>query len=153
VIHILVAGLWLSSVIVLALLPILALRLESGDEIYMYNLIYHFIDIYILTPAAVFTLGTGLIYSIFTRWGFFRHGWLIYKWVATLSIIVIGTFYLGPMVGQLLSIADLKRSEALLDPYYLQGHAIGLYAAIINALLLIGAVYVSIFKPWKNINK
>jgi len=152
-VHLLVAGLWLSCVIVLGLLPILTSSLTAGDEIYMYNLAYHFIDFYILTPAAVVTLITGLVYSIFTKWGFFKHGWLIYKWVVTLAIIIVGTFYLGPLVGDLLTIADAKRAAALHDPYYIQGHAIGIFAAIINSTLLTLAVFFSIYKPWKNLKK
>ena len=91
----------------------------------MYNLVYHFIDIFILTPVAVITLLTGLMYSLCTRWGFFQHGWIIYKWIITLFIIVTGTFYLGPMVEKLLEISAVKRITALQDQYYMQGEAIG----------------------------
>ncbi len=152
-VHLIAVGLWFSCVIVLALLPIISLGSELGDEIYMYNLAYHFIDIYVLTPAAVITLLTGFVYSFLTKWGFFKHGWLVYKWVITLFIIITGTFYLGPMVGDLLVIADTKRLSALQDPEYILGHTIGLVAAILNSVLLIIAVFFSIYKPWKNIKK
>jgi hypothetical protein len=119
----------------------------------MYDCIYHFIDMKILTPAAVVTLITGLIYSIFTKWGFFKHGWLIYKWIITIAIIVTGTFYLGPMVSNMLDIVDIKRFAALEDPYYQSGLFTGMWASIINTTLLIIAVVVSVYKPWKNIRK
>ena len=93
-IHLISVSLWLSSVVTLMLLPIISKKITLGGEIYMYNLTYHFIDMFILTPAAILTLLTGLIYSIFTKWGFFRHGWIIYKWIATLAIIIAGTFTL-----------------------------------------------------------
>lgn len=149
-VHVTVAGLWLSCVIVLLLMPIIGKNIASGDEIYMYNLIYHFIDMYILTPAAIVTLLTGIVYSLFTKWGFFKHGWLVYKWLSTLAIIVSGTFYLGPMVTKMLAIADLKRLGALQDSYYMQGVTIGICAAIINTILLITAVFFSVYKPWRN---
>ncbi len=152
-VHVLSSGLWLSCVIILALLPILSKGILSGDEIYMYNLMYHFIDMYILTPAAIMTLTTGFIYSMFTKWGFFQHGWLVYKWIVTLVIIISGTFYLGPMTSDLLQIADTKRVAALHDPYYVFGQSIGVIAAIINSLLLIVAVFLSIYKPWGKIEK
>lgn len=57
------------------------------------------------------------------------------------------------MVTELLEIADIKRIDALQDQYYLYGETIGLYAAIINSLLLIIAVMFSVYKPWKNIRK
>ncbi len=151
VFHLITASLWLSSVIALALLPIISSPTATGDEIYMYNLTYHFIDMFILTPAALVTLITGLIYSLFTTWGFFRHGWIVYKWIVSLLIIITGTFYFGPMVTELLEIADTKRIAALQDQYYMQGHTVGLYAAIVNTSLLVVAVIVSVYKPWKNI--
>lgn len=151
--HLIAAGVWLSCVVVLLLMPFIGRKIASGDELYMYNLIYQFIDIYILTPAAIVTLLTGLIYSLFTKWGFFKHGWLVYKWLATLVIIISGTFYLGPMVTKMLAIANLKRLESLQDSYYLQGVTIGIWAAIINTLLLIAAVFFSVYKPWKNFRK
>ncbi len=149
--HLISAGLWLSCIIVLALLPVISAKIITGDEIYMYNLTYHFIDMFILTPASLLTLLTGLLYSLFTKWGFFRQGWIVYKWTVTLLIIITGTLYLGPMVTELLEIANVKRIAALEDQYYMQGHTIGLYAAIVNTLLLIVAVIVSVYKPWKNI--
>lgn len=152
-IHLVAAGLWLSCVIVLLMMPVLSGDIVTGEELYMYNLIYHFIDMYILTPAAIATLLTGFVYSLFTRWGFFRHGWLIYKWIATLGIIVSGTFYLGPMVTKMLTIADLERLGALNDAYYVRGVTIGIWAALINAALLVCAVFFSVYKPWKNSRK
>ena len=152
-IHLISVSLWLSSVVILMLLPIISRNITLGDELYMYNLAYHFIDMFILTPAAIFTLLTGLIYSLFTKWGFFRHGWIVYKWAATLLIIITGTFYLGPMVTKLLEITDVQRIAALQDQYYIQGEVVGLYAAIINSSLLVIAVFFSVYKPWKNIIK
>lgn len=152
-VHLIAVSIWLSSVITLMLLPIISKKLSSGDEVYMYNLAYHFIDMAILTPAAIITLITGLIYSLFTKWGFFRHGWLVYKWIVTLVIIITGTVYLGPMVTNLLEISDVKRIGALQDQYYLRGQLIGLLAAIINSSLLTIAVIFSVYKPWKNIRK
>ena len=150
-IHLIFAGLWLSSVILLTLLPFVPQKPAGGDEVYMHTYIYHFIDMFVLTPAAVITLLSGLIYSLFTKWGFFRHGWLVYKWIITLAMVLVGTFYLGPMVGKLLEIADVKRSAAATDPYFLHGAVIGVWAGVINSSLLILAVFVSVYKPWKNI--
>ena len=153
VLHIFSASVWLTGVVILAVLPFVSNNITSGDELYMYNVIYHFIDIKVLTPAAIFTLITGLIFSVFTKWGFFKHGWLIYKWVITAVIILTGTFYLGPMVTNMLSITDNQRIVSLEDPYYQMGTKIGLWASIVNTILLTIAVVVSVYKPWKNTKK
>lgn len=149
VFHILFACFWTSCVLVITALSFLAPRFQTGDEIYAFNVIYHFIDLGLLTPAAVLTFLTGLIYSIFTPWGFFKHRWIIIKWIITLTLILVGTFYLGPMVQKLLSIADQERALALSNAYYLHGQKVGLYAGLLNSTLLIAAVFISTFKPWR----
>ncbi len=129
----------------LTVLPFVAGRIANGDELYMYNFIYHFIDMDVLTPAAILTLLTGLVYSLFTQWGFIKHGWIIYKWLVTLAIIITGTFYLGPMVANLLEISNLQRIAALNDQYYKHGVTVGLWAGAINTTLLVIAVFLSIY--------
>lgn len=149
VFHIIIACFWLSCVLVITALSFIAPKFQSADEIYAFNYIYHFIDMGLLTPAAILTFLTGLCYAIFTPWGFFKHRWIIVKWIITLSIILVGTFYLGPMVGKLLQIADQERAQALTNSYYIHGQKIGLYAGLINSSLLIFAVFISTFKPWR----
>ncbi|MGE4420730.1 MAG: hypothetical protein AB7D39_00370 [Pseudodesulfovibrio sp.] len=149
-IHLISVCVWVTGVLILALMPILHADIESGDALYMYNRIYHFIDIRVLTPAAIATLLTGFVYSAFTSWGFFRHGWLVYKWLATLFIVLTGTFYLGPMVTAILHVADARRLAALQDASYLAGAKIGLWAAIVNTVLLLAAIAASVYKPWRN---
>jgi uncharacterized membrane protein len=148
--HLIFAGAWLTCVFLLLCLPLAITQFNSGDDLYLYNKVYHFIDMIILSPAATLTLLTGFIYSLLTPWGFFKHGWLIYKWIITVLIILIGIFYLGPMVSNLLTIAYEKKLLALQDNYYIQSQSIGLWAAIINFLLLVIAVIVSVFKPRLN---
>ena len=109
----------------------------------MYNYIYHLVDMYVLTPAANITLLTGLIW----------HGWIVYKWVVTLALVLSGTFYLGPLVTDLLEISEAKRLGALQDQYYTQGAIVGFWAGAVNSSLLVVAVIFSVYKPWKNIKQ
>lgn len=94
-VHLVAVGLWLSCVIVLLVMPVITRHIVTGEELYMYNSIYHFIDMYILTPAAIATLVTGTVYSLFTKWGFFKHGWLVYKWGSDTCNNHIGNFLSG----------------------------------------------------------
>ena len=153
IIHLISASIWMTCVFILCILVFVFRQFDNWGEIYMYNKIFHLIDIKILTPAAVLTLLTGLIYSIFTNWGFFRHGWIIYKWVITLMIIVSGTFYLGPMVTKMLNIAKNKGLDALSDSYYIYGLYITELSSIIIGILLISACVFSIYKPWKKLTR
>lgn len=41
-----------------------------------------FIDYAIVIPGAILAVATGIIYGIFTKWGFFKHRWITVKWIA-----------------------------------------------------------------------
>lgn len=153
VFHLVFVSLWFSSVITMTAITVLSDGLTNGDEFYMLNAIYHFIDFKILTPGAIGTFLTGLIYALFTKWGFFRHGWLIYKWIVTLALILIGTFYLGPMTTEMVDISNELRLAALTNQDFLSRWQIGLWAVFINGTLLLIAFIVSTLKPWKNTRK
>lgn len=150
-IHLVTAGIWMTCILLLALLPLLSKDIIDGEALYMYNRVYHFVDIMIVSPAAFFTLLTGLLYSLFTHWGFFKHGWLIYKWIITLGLITTGTFYLGPMVKESLAIVEVKKIAALADPSYIDAFSLSVWVAPFNATLLVLAFIVSVYKPWKKI--
>jgi hypothetical protein len=132
-------------------ITVLANGLSDGGEFYMLLTVYAFIDFKILTPAATCTLITGLIYSIFTKWGFFKHGWLIYKWLVTLVIVITGTVYLGPWTEVMVDIADSLRLGALENHDFQSKWNISLWAGFINGTLLLIAVFFSIFKPWSGL--
>ncbi len=153
IIHLLLVSIWFTSIVIMTAIAFLAKGLKDGGEFYMLNYIYHFIDFKILTPAAIGTFITGLVYSIFTKWGFFKHGWIIYKWFVTLALILIGTFYLGPMTAEMLNISHELKLKALENAEYLSKFEIGLWAGFINSFLLILAFIFSTLKPWKNLKR
>lgn len=132
-------SLWLSSIITMTAITFLADGLTGGGEFYMLNVIYHFIDFKILTPAAIGTFITGLIYSSFTKWGFFKHGWLIYKWAVALGLILVGTFYLGPMVTDMVGLSKELGLAALGDEEFLSRwqKAFGLESSMLHCFSLL----------------
>jgi uncharacterized membrane protein len=153
VFHLIFGSLWFSSIITMTAITVLANGLTDSGEFYMLNVVYHFIDFKILTPAAIGTFATGLIYSLFTNWGFFKHGWLVYKWIVTLGLILVGTFYLGPMTTEMVDISKELGLAALRNEGFLTRWQIGLGAGVINCALLFIAFIVSTLKPWKNKRK
>lgn len=64
----------------------------------------------VIIPGAYILLLTGLIYGLFTPYGFFKQRWLTWKWVFTL-IIIISAVALPSQIGltmvQLLLIAGI----------------------------------------------
>lgn len=72
------------------------LKAEDGSELYSIYASMKFIDYVILATGGMGSLLTGLIYSVFTNWGWFKHKWIIVKWCINLSGVTLGTFWLGP---------------------------------------------------------
>lgn len=91
-IHLLFASLWLGGfTIMLGLSGLMATgQFTGGTGETVLATIKSFVTICI--PALMIT---GIIYGIFTKWGFFKHGWVTAKWI--LSIAVVASTALVPM--------------------------------------------------------
>lgn len=147
-IHVLFAFSWIIGAVALCLLLFITFP-ESGDELYMRSRILQIVDDYFIIYGAFGSLITGLIYSIWTNWGFFKHPWISVKWAMTVLQILFGTFVLGPCINNNVIIADRLRDAALTDPVFLNNlHSSQLWGTIQTALLLT-YIFISIQKPWK----
>lgn len=145
--HLLFVMMWVVGVVAMAIIyfsfP------ASGDELYSTFYIMRLIDDVLVIPGAMLTIITAIIYGKYTNWGFFKHRWIIVKWILAITIIIVGTFVFSPWLDNCLEIANTKRDEALLDPYILTYFPlISIFAAIQSAGLVF-LVIISVLKPWK----
>lgn len=146
--HIFFACAWVGAGISMLLLSLLDGHIQNGDELYAVNASIQLLDYYIIIPAALGSLITGLLISLFTNWGFFKFNWVIFKWVATVAQIIFGTFWLGPWTDGATAIADLERGLALQNTTYLYDKQMSAVFGSIQVLLLIAQVLISAYKPW-----
>lgn len=149
--HIFFAFCWIVGAIALCLLLFITLP-QSGDELYMRSRILQIIDDYFIIYGAFGSLITGLIYSIWTNWGFFKHRWIIVKWIMTIMQILFGTFVLGPCINNNVVIADQMRNDALTDPVFLSNLLSSQIWGTVQTTLLLLYIFVSVQKPWKKTN-
>ncbi|MFT5749677.1 MAG: putative membrane protein [Ancylomarina sp.] len=148
-IHVLVAGIWITTGLVMFLLHFMRSSVETGEQLHLLNQIIHFIDMKILVPAAMLCLITGWLYSQFTKWGYFKHGWMIFKWAITLLIIILGTIFSGPWITEMVKISGDLGLEALSNLEYQQlDRYQTLMGVCMNGTLII-AIFISVFKPKK----
>ena len=147
--HVFSACVWVGCAVVLM---INQFYISPGDGRELYGIVatLDFIDLFILVPGAIGTLLTSLIYSIWTKWGWFKHKWIIVKWVICVVGIVFGTFWLGPWVSGMANIAAEKGLAALADPEYQYNRLMSIAFGNAQGLTLIFAVFISILKPWKS---
>jgi len=152
--HLIAVCCWIGGGTALVLLYFLKNGVTDGSVLYGINKSIHFVDMAVIViPGAFGCLITGLIYGIFTKYGFFRHGWMIFKWVVTVGAILFGTFYLGPWETEMMNISSQLGMASLEDPAYLYNQRMNIIFGALQVLLLLVTVFISIFKPWKRKNK
>lgn len=98
----------------------------------------------VLVPFAVASLLTGLVQSLGTRWGLFRHYWVVFKLALTLLATGVLLLYTRTLTayGDAARLPHPTAREATL----LQSPSIVLHAAA-AALMLLTATVLAVFKP------
>lgn len=122
--HVLLAGIWIGAGLSIMAVSIVG---EQIAEISPQYLIVSavIIDEYVIFPAALGVIVTGLIYSLFTNWGFFIYYWVTVKWILTLSAFLLGVIVLNP---------EMPETAAVLG--------------FLQLILLLFMMFLSVFKPW-----
>lgn len=161
IVHLVCAIAWIGSAIVMNTLRHLV-DIDSVEGMYYVAVVLEAVDMDILVPGAILCLLTGVVYGLFTTWGFFKHRWLIVKWVLTVFMILFGTFYMGPHVKDNVSVgAELVERCGndsgcfCMTPYmdlwdaYTHNVMASTWSGALQLVLLTVVVVVSVFKPWK----
>ncbi|WP_347490771.1 DUF2269 family protein [Desulfoscipio sp. XC116] len=147
--HILFCCAWVGAALSIVLLGLVKGHVPNGDELYAVNASIKLVDDYIIIPAALGSLITGLLICWLTNWGFFKHKWIIVKLVMTVGQILFGTFFLGKWTNGAAAITDMERALSLQNQTYLYFREMSSYFGSAQAFLLIVLVFISVFKPWR----
>lgn len=146
--HILCAALWLGGVAVVILLSLVFAQPRSDEALLAIRSAIVAVDYVIIIPAAVGSLVTGLFFAWRTKWGLTRFYWVIVKWTATTTLILIGILWLGPWVDSTALIARAEGLSATQNAdYSSQANGVVVLAAF-QAIVLVCLVLLSTFKPW-----
>ena len=147
--HLVAASAWLGGAFSLLVLNINNQAAASEGVLYGLNIASHIVDMWVVVAmGAMGCLFTGLLYGIFSGWGFFQHKWLIIKWLLTAAAILSGTFFLGVWEQNMLELSRDLGLDALSDPAYLAVKAKHLYLSLVQVGSLLFMVIISVFKPW-----
>ncbi len=82
--HLIFASLWLGGFMIMFCFSVM-MTSGSIDEALGTTTIALVKDL--VTICIPTLMVTGLIYSLFTRWGFKKHGWIIAKWVLSIAVV------------------------------------------------------------------
>lgn len=98
----------------------------------------------VIVPLSAASLSTGLLQALGTRWGLFRHYWVVAKLLLTLALtiaLLVHTEPIGYMAG-----AAAEGPVAGAEFRHFRWQLVG--DAGVALLVLVGVTVISIFKPW-----
>ena len=140
--HTLVAVGWFGIVLAKLVLEIVAVSMADQSVARAGYLFMGTLDRAVFPPAAVATLISGIVLSVGTAWGLFRHWWIVVKLVLTIGVVLTGIVFVGAWTEQTVAATDAELGAASL---WLIG------SAVVHALMLGAATVISVFKPWGQI--
>lgn len=154
IIHLASVIAWVGSAIVMNSIRHLV-HISDGAGMYYMADFLEAVDMKILVPGAIVCLLTGLLYSLLTPWGFFKHRWVVIKWILTILMIALGTFFMGPLIKENVIIGHnlmTATAQAASDTYWQNVAASAKWGAL-QICLLAFTIIISVLKPWKKKTK
>jgi uncharacterized membrane protein len=131
--HLIAVSCWVGGGVALILLYFLKNGVSDGNVLYGINQSIHHVDMAVVViPGAFGCLVTGVLYSSFSNWGFFKHTWMIFKWTVTIVAILFGTFFLGPWETAMMGISGKLGMTSLSNSEYLYNDHGDVFLAIIH---------------------
>ena len=141
-IHIISISVWFGAVICISLLAMLGFfRLNEADFLIIMPLIPMLYQKIVL-PVALFTIVQGIIYGVYTNWGFFKYKWILIKWCLVLLIALctgLGT------ISQVFVLLDKVRMSGFVGG--LTDGGLVLFFIFLQVLFMLCMFILSVFKP------
>lgn len=132
---------WLGAIVGFLALAITGLRSNEAQLVRSSYLAMELLGWYVLVPLCVASLVTGLVMSLGTQWGLFRHFWVVIKFVITVVSAVILFMY----TQTLEQLGDLARNAAI-SADALKNASPVLHSSLAILALLVNTV-LSVYKP------
>jgi hypothetical protein len=144
--HVTVSVGWLGAVAAFLVLGIAGLTSQDGDIVRAAYLSMNLIGQLIIVPLSLAALLTGLVQSLGTPWGLFRHYWVLVKFTLTIGATLL------LLLHQFTAVAGAARRVSLAAPGTLPdvgrlGNQLVLDAGLAVLVLLV-ITTLSVFKPW-----
>ena len=132
---------WLGAACVFLVMAVIALTHDDTAVVRGFYVLMEPTARYALLPLAAASLVSGVILSIGTDWGIFRHHWVIVKLVLTAVATFILLIYM-----QTFEMMALNASDMLADIESVRNASPLLYS-VLALIVLLAATFLAIFKP------
>lgn len=152
VFHILFGIMWIGGVMALVSI-MLGTRPQGVEQMYAVAKDHLVIDKFFLIPGGIGIVLTAFVYSIFTKWGFFKVKWVGVKWVLTVVLVLIGKVYMGVTIENNMDYAAMMLTEPLpLEPFLTNVRHV-VIAGIVQLVGFAVILILSVWKPWTKSRK
>ncbi|MBA3249758.1 MAG: DUF2269 domain-containing protein [Geodermatophilaceae bacterium] len=132
---------WLGAVAASLALGLAGLTSRDAETLRAVYLAMELIGWFVLVPLSLASLLTGLVQALGTRWGLFRHYWVVFKLVINVFAAAVLLLYMQTL-GYLAGVAASAGS----DLSELESPSAALHAGGALLLLLLAAM-LSVYKP------
>jgi hypothetical protein len=139
--HVVASVGWLGTIIAFLALAVVGVTSEDAELVRAVYLAAEPLTWFVIVPLALASLLTGLVQSLGTTWGLFRHYWVLFK----LFINVFATVVLLLYTRTVSSLAGVA-AESRVDLDELQGPTFVLHSGA-ALLLLLAATVLAVYKP------
>lgn len=132
---------WIGAVVVFLALAVVGLTSEDAATVRGAYLVMEPAAWYVLVPLALASLLTGLVQSLGTTWGLFRHYWVLFKLLMNLFATIILLTYMETFRFMAGVAADPSADLAVVR------NASPVIHAALALLLLLVATVLAVYKP------
>lgn len=142
-VHIISTVSWIGAVAVFLALAIIGLTSKDNQMVRAAYLSMELTTSFVIVPLSLVSLLSGLVQSFGTKWGLFRHYWVLVKFLLTLLATIVLLFQLEPISYIAGIAAETNLSSANLHEARLSlvVHASG------GLLVLLFVTTLSVYKP------
>jgi hypothetical protein len=140
-VHVIASAGWLGAALVFVALSIGGLTLDNEQAVRAVYLAMEPAGRYALLPLAVASFVSGMVQSLGTDWGLFRHYWVVFK----LGINVFATLILVMYLGTFRAIAE-NASESVVALETVRNPS-PLIHSVLGVIALTVATVLAVYKP------
>jgi hypothetical protein len=135
---------WLGAVAAFLALAITALMSRQSSTIGASLMSMDIVGWFVVVPLCFASLVTGMIQSLCTPWGLFRHHWIVAKFFITIFATVLLLLHMQPVT----MLARQAAARAIASTEFLPLRIQLVADAGAALIVLFGASLLSIYKPW-----
>jgi hypothetical protein len=132
---------WLGAVVVFLALAVVGLTSQDAHTARGAYLVMEPAAWFVLVPFAFASLLTGIVQSLGTEWGLFRHYWVLFKLLITVFATIVLLIYMGAFSSMARVAADPSA-----DLGVVRNASPRLHAALALVVLLVATV-LAVYKP------